>query len=95
MPQMEREKSLTPAEHSIKEVLRLLLTIVCAQIDVAPKIIASAEDLEKISCSDKADVPAMQGWRFDVFGQKAIDFKNGRLAMYFDPITQKIVFEKR
>ena len=95
MPQMEREKSLTPAEHSIKEALRLLLTIVCAQIDVAPKIIASAEDLEKISCSDKADVPAMQGWRFDVFGQKAIDFKNGRLAMYFDPIPQKIVFEKR
>ena len=49
--------------------------------DVAPKIIASADDLEAIAQDDQADVPALRGWRKEVFGDDAIAIKHGCLAI--------------
>ena len=48
---------------------------------MAPKLIASVYDLERITESDQADVPALKGWRREVFGEQAIALKNGRLAL--------------
>ena len=94
-PALVRAKSLTPAEQGVKEILRLLLTIICSDLGVAQKLIASSDDLGKMACSSKADVPAMKSWRFDVFGQKAIAFKEGKLSLSFDKKTKRIIFENR
>ena len=94
-PILVREKSLTPAEQGVKEILRLLLTIISSDLGVAPKLIASSDDLGKMARSSKADVPAMKGWRFDVFGQKAMAFKDGKLNLAFDKKTKRIFFENR
>ena len=94
-PALVRAKSLTPAEQGVKEILRLLLTIICSDLGVAQKLIASSDDLGKMACSSKADVPAMKSWRFDVFGQKAMAFKEGKLSLSFDKKAKRIVFENR
>ncbi len=94
-PHFEREKSLTPDQHTIKEMLRLLLSVISTDIGVAPRIIASGEDLEHMARDDNADIPAMKGWRFEVFGQKAEAFKAGRLMMFFNPKTKRIAFQER
>ena len=39
------------------------------------------DDLEQIAGSDEADVPALKGWRREMFGEKAIALKHGRLAL--------------
>ncbi len=44
-------------------------------------MIATVDDLEAIAADDKADVPALSGWRFELFGAKAIELKRGRLAL--------------
>ena len=44
-------------------------------------MIATTEDLEAIAHDDKADVGALQGWRRDLFGLKALELKHGRLAL--------------
>ncbi|MGI3902320.1 MAG: ribonuclease D [Janthinobacterium lividum] len=63
------------------ELLKVLLRQVADANGVAAKLIANVEDLEAIAASDEADVPALDGWRRTMFGAKALDLKNGRLAL--------------
>ncbi|MFT4078442.1 ribonuclease D [Rhodomicrobium lacus] len=63
------------------ELLRVLLKAVSAELDIAPKLLASAEDLEKLAQYDEPDVPALKGWRRPLFGDKALALKEGRLAL--------------
>ncbi|MGI9440260.1 MAG: ribonuclease D [Parvibaculales bacterium] len=63
------------------DLLRVLLKQRSEATDVAPKLIASIADLECIASQDKADIAAMQGWRYEIFGAYAEKLKNGRLAL--------------
>jgi ribonuclease D len=66
---------------AIVELLKVLLKAVCEAEGVAPKIIGTVDDLEAIADDDGADVPALQGWRRSLFGDKALALKQGRLAL--------------
>ena len=48
---------------------------------VAAKVIATVDDLDRIAADDEADVPALHGWRRELFGEKALALKHGRLAL--------------
>ena len=75
--QDDRQKP--PAD--VVELLKVLLKRQCELFDVAPKLIASSADLEEIARSDKADVPALKGWRREVFGDAALRLKNGEIGL--------------
>ena len=75
--QPERQKP--PAD--VLELMKVLLKRQCEKYDVAPKLIAIAADLEAIALDDNADVPALSGWRREVFGEAALKLKRGELAM--------------
>jgi ribonuclease D len=62
-------------------LLKVLLRQVSDESGVAGKLIATVDDLEAIAGSDKADVPALQGWRRKLFGARALELKQGRLAL--------------
>ncbi|MCJ2085706.1 ribonuclease D [Methylobacterium sp. E-005] len=66
---------------AIVELLKVLLKAVCEAEGVAPKIIATVDDLEAIADDDGAEVPALEGWRRMLFGDKALALKQGRLAL--------------
>jgi len=63
------------------DLLRVLLKQRCDECDVAPKLIASAADLDRIASDNAPDVAAMHGWRYEIFGRYAEDLKNGKLAL--------------
>jgi ribonuclease D len=63
------------------ELMRVLLKQRCEDFEVAQKLVASADDLEAIASNDQAEVPALHGWRRDVFGQDALALKHGELAL--------------
>ena len=63
------------------ELLKVLLRMTAERNGVAAKVIATVDDLEQIAASDDADVPALKGWRREMFGEKAIALKHGRLAL--------------
>src|SRR5215468_1201514 len=63
------------------ELLRVLLKMRCEENGVAQKLIASADDLELIAADDGADVPALHGWRREIFGADSLALKHGRLAL--------------
>ncbi len=63
------------------ELLKVLLRMVSERHHVAPKVIATVDDLERIAADDQAKVPALAGWRRELFGEKAIALKHGKLAL--------------
>jgi ribonuclease D len=63
------------------ELLKVLLRFEADRHQVAPRLIASASDVEAIAASDDADVEALRGWRRKVFGERALALKHGKIAL--------------
>ena len=63
------------------ELLKVLLRMTSERHRVAAKVIATVDELERIAADDHADVPALNGWRRELFGEKAIALKHGKLAL--------------
>lgn len=85
-------KSLTAGQRVEIDLLRLLLHIVSDELRVAPRIIATQDDLTAIACGQK-DMPCLQGWRRDVFGDKVMQFKKGLLCFAYNPKTKRPVLK--
>ena len=58
----------------------MLLGAKCEAHDVAPRLIASAEDLDRIALGEN-NIDALHGWRRNVFGADAISLREGRIAL--------------
>jgi ribonuclease D len=69
---------------AVVELLKVLLRMISERHHVAAKVIATVDDLERIAASDRADVPALKGWRRELFGEKALALKHGKLALAID-----------
>ena len=78
MPQRSRSRS---GGSATVELLKVLLRGVADRERVAPKVIATVDDLEAIADSDTAAVPALAGWRRDIFGEKALALKAGTIGL--------------
>ena len=80
-PKLPEKKSQERAPAAVLEMLRVLLKHVCDDAKIAPRLIASANDLEQLALSDDSSQPALQGWRYEVFGKQALAMKQGKIAM--------------
>ena len=70
-----------PGIGPLVDLLKVLLKQRSEETGVAPKLIANVADLERIASDAEPDVPALHGWRHDIFGQYALDLKAGKLAL--------------
>lgn len=80
-PKPEKKQFIPSGMLAAIDILKMLLKIQSAENEVAAKLIASQSDLEQIAMNDAADVPALKGWRRDVFGEDALALKNGKIAI--------------
>jgi ribonuclease D len=80
LPRTERPKA-APNGAATVELLKVLLRMTSERHGVAAKVIATVDDLDRIAADDEADVPAMKGWRRELFGERALDLKHGKLAL--------------
>lgn len=80
-PKVARREQFPKNAQGTLEMLKMLLKINCAEEDVASKLVADTDDLEKLAVEQNPDIPAMQGWRFEMFGKDAVDLKAGRIAL--------------
>jgi ribonuclease D len=83
LPMLERGKQGTNGAATV-ELLKVLLRMTAERNGVAAKVIATVDDLERIAADDAADVAAMKGWRREMFGEKALALKHGKLALAVD-----------
>lgn len=63
------------------DLLRVLLKAAAQRHGVAPRLIADSDDLERIALENEPNVPAMSGWRRELFGENALRLKRGELAL--------------
>jgi len=69
------------ASPALVSLLKVLLAAKSEQHHVAPKLLASSEEIERLAGEDSPDLPALQGWRRTVFGEDALALKEGRIAL--------------
>ena len=91
LPPIPKQRRAPEGTSAATEVLKLLLKIVSEQHGVAGKVIASVDDLEKIAANDDADVPALRGWRKEMFGNQALELKAGQIAIGFEDRKAQII----
>jgi len=90
-PKVEKAPPPVQVPASVVELLKVLLRIRCEEEGVAPKLLASVADLEKIALDDNAKVPALEGWRYKVFGEDALRLKRGELALVLNGPKVEVV----
>ncbi len=95
-PKVEREQGpVTPAAGAVVELLKVLLKARAEDAGVASKLIATVADLEKIASNDRAETPALHGWRREAFGEDALKLKRGELALVLDGDRVRVVPVRR
>ena len=80
LPKREQHKPAVNGQATV-ELLKVLLRMTSEKHGVAAKVIATVDDLDRIAADDHADVPALRGWRRELFGERAIALKHGHLAL--------------
>lgn len=80
LPARDKPIEQLRAPGAVVDLLRTLLRLKAEQAGVAGRLVANAEELDRIAAG-KRDVPALKGWRREVFGAEAIDLIEGRLAL--------------
>ncbi|MCC8432176.1 ribonuclease D [Reyranella aquatilis] len=80
LPVRDRAPEQIRAPGAIVDLLRTLLRLKAEQAGVAGRLVASADELDRLAAG-KRDIAALKGWRQDVFGGDAVDLIEGRLAL--------------
>lgn len=84
-PEFQPKPESRPGNHqdriAVVELLKVLLKAKCEEHGVAQKLVATSADLQRIAVEDAPDVPAVKGWRHDLFGADALALKRGEVAL--------------
>ncbi|MFV1496124.1 ribonuclease D [Phaeobacter sp. JH20_02] len=79
-PQPDRSREKMQVNPALADLLRVLLKAKTEASGVAAKLIAPSSDLDAIAAGQR-DVPALNGWRHEVFGADALRLCNGEIAL--------------
>lgn len=81
LPEPARGRDGPRPSPALVSLLKVLLAAKCEEHHVAPRLVASSEDIESLAADDGAEVPALHGWRRTVFGEDALALRAGRVAL--------------
>ena len=81
MPIQEKRSFAKRPPTAVIELLRVLLKHVTDKHEIAPRLVASADELEALASDDNAPIRALDGWRREIFGELALRLKRGEIAL--------------
>ena len=79
IPQPEPERA--GANGSLVQLLKVLLQSVCEKNQIAAKLVASSDDIDRLAARPEVDMPVLQGWRGEIFGQVALRLIRGEVLL--------------
>ncbi len=91
LPSVPRHKPATPVDAALTDLLKVLLRLRCEEHGVASKLVASADEVERLARGDDHDLPSLKGWRRELFGADALALKEGRLALAINGSKVKVL----
>jgi len=80
MPKPDLEREQLQVNPALADLLRVLLKAKSESLGVAPRLIASAADLDAIAAGER-EVDALNGWRAEAFGDDAMRLCRGEIAL--------------
>ncbi len=90
LPVRDKTPEQIRAPGAIVDLLRTLLRLKAEQAGVAGRLVASADELDRLAAG-KRDIAALKGWRHEVFGADAVDLIEGRLALALDGDQPRLI----
>lgn len=84
LPHLPKSRPASNGNGAAVDLLKVLLKMTSENYGVASKVIATVDDLEAIAGDDSANVPALHGWRRELFGDVALKLKHGKIALAVD-----------
>ena len=90
IPRLKKRPQKTP-DSGVLDLLKLLFKAKCAEAGVAPKLMGTSEEIEKLALGDGAHFKT--GWRYDIFGQYAEKLLAGELSFSVDAKTGKLLIK--
>jgi ribonuclease D len=84
LPEAPRGRDGPRPSPALVSLLKVLLAAKCEQHNVAPKLLASSEDIDRLATEDAPDIQALHGWRHTVYGADAMALKAGQIALGVD-----------
>jgi ribonuclease D len=91
LPEAARGRDGARPSPALVSLLKVLLAAKCEEHHVAPKLLASSDEIDRLATEESPDIPALHGWRHDVFGQHAQALKAGRIALGVDGKRVKLL----
>ncbi len=80
LPNRDENVALGRNARQVAELLKLLLKLACEDEDIAPKLVCRGGDLEQLAGGVR-ELPVLSGWRYDLFGHRALDLIEGRISL--------------
>ncbi|HRD74913.1 MAG TPA: ribonuclease D [Hyphomicrobiaceae bacterium] len=81
VPPIPGGPALSADANALVDLLRVLLKAAAARHSVAPRLIADADELERLATEDEPDIAVLKGWRRELFGADALRLKRGEVAI--------------
>lgn len=82
-PKMPARPTVTPNE-ALMDLLKILLKHCAIRNQIVPRIIAEKEELEAIALGKREDLTILTGWRYELFGKKAVQLLEGKISVKSD-----------
>ena len=80
MPRVDAGREQMQVNPALADLLRVLLKAKSESLGVAPRLIASAADLDAIAAGER-DLETLTGWRMEAFGEDALRLCRGEIAL--------------
>jgi ribonuclease D len=91
LPEAPRTRDGGRPSPALVSLLKVLLAAKCEDHHVAPRLVASADDIDRLAAEATPDIAALHGWRREVFGEAAMALKQGRVALGVEGRRVKLI----
>jgi ribonuclease D len=90
LPKIDKSRDRLQVNPALADLLRVLLKAKTESAGVAAKLIATASELDAIAAGVR-DLPALKGWRLEIFGQDALRLCEGQIALTAQGSDVKVI----
>jgi ribonuclease D len=91
LPAAPQQRDTARPSAALVSLLKVLLAAKSEQHNVAARLVASSDDVDRLALEDNPEIPALHGWRREVFGNDALLLKQGRVALGVDGRRVKFI----
>ena len=91
VPHLPEHAPRRPGSEALADLLRVLLKAKADSEGVAQRLIASSAELDALAAGETEGLPALHGWRLEVFGRDALRLIRGEVALSAENGAVKVV----